>query len=290
MGWCPDGRARRRRRGTRDVRTRPPQRFEESQARPPYTRTRAPRRRCRLCVYGASQAFLFYGPSLGFTPDTYVIGRCARDHPEWLIREVEELRMMGACGLSSATPPTKPRNCVRFWRSSVRRTPAPHIVAPPLATMRKHTCSACRAGLQRPTRRSSPARPRGSATARPPNLRSLEDSPFASARRGSVHPRIDRVLAFVDDAPLLGAGAGRTGRETQGQPTRRRGQPVFTPADVPYQTRRERGTRTEGNECMPWTAFTAWRTPAARARSCFHPRHRSTRSGRRTRSFAWGRS
>jgi hypothetical protein len=77
------------------VRTRPPQRFEDLK---PVLRTLAQERRAGDAVYvyyGASQAFLFYGPSMGFTPGTYVIGRCARDHPEWLIREVEQLRNDG---------------------------------------------------------------------------------------------------------------------------------------------------------------------------------------------------
>jgi hypothetical protein len=77
------------------VRTRPPQSSEDLK---PVLRTIAQERRRGDAVYvyyGASQAFLFYGPSLGFAPDTYVIGRCARDHPEWLIREVEHLRNDG---------------------------------------------------------------------------------------------------------------------------------------------------------------------------------------------------
>ena len=77
------------------VRTLPPQSLEELK---PVLRTIAQERRPGDAVYvyyGASQAFLFYGPSMGFAPDTYVIGRCARDHPEWLIREVEQLRSDG---------------------------------------------------------------------------------------------------------------------------------------------------------------------------------------------------
>jgi hypothetical protein len=77
------------------VRTRPPRPLEELK---PVLRTIAQERRPGDAVYvyyGASQAFLFYGPAMGFAPDTYVIGRCARDHPEWLIREVAQLRSDG---------------------------------------------------------------------------------------------------------------------------------------------------------------------------------------------------
>ena len=45
--------------------------------------------------YGATQAFLFYRASAGFQAGSYVLGRCSRDHADWMIREVESLRPSG---------------------------------------------------------------------------------------------------------------------------------------------------------------------------------------------------
>jgi hypothetical protein len=75
--------------------TPPPQRPEDLR---PVLETIARRRQPGDAIYvyyGAGQAFLFYRASMGFERGGYVIGRCARDHPAWLIGEVERLRSAG---------------------------------------------------------------------------------------------------------------------------------------------------------------------------------------------------
>lgn len=77
------------------VRTPPPQRPEDLR---PVLETIARSRQsgdATYVYYGARQAFLYYRAVAGLQGGTYVLGRCSRDHADWMIREVEQLRPSG---------------------------------------------------------------------------------------------------------------------------------------------------------------------------------------------------
>jgi hypothetical protein len=108
---------------------------------------------------------------LAWALPVHSIGRCARNHPEWLIREVEQLRNDGRVWIvvSHASNQVEELRPLLTQLGSTGRE-LQHVVAP-RAGDAEPISSACRSGPGRLTRRSSGARSRGSVVVPSPNPR-----------------------------------------------------------------------------------------------------------------------